>query len=209
MMFQDLKVIAFDCDGVMFDSSAANQAYYNHILEHFELPVMTASQNAFVHMHTVHESLNHLFGHVGLNEAAEAFRRQIKPLHFIRLMTIEPYLVAFLERIRGRYHAAVATNRVDTMDQVLREHDLEGRFDLVVTAADVPLAKPHPDMLLAIRDHFNIDVRQMIYIGDSSIDQIAAQQAGIPFVAFANAQLEAEIHVDNLARLAELIVPGN
>ncbi len=30
-----VKVVAFDCDGVMFDSAAANQAYYNQVLRQF------------------------------------------------------------------------------------------------------------------------------------------------------------------------------
>jgi beta-phosphoglucomutase-like phosphatase (HAD superfamily) len=31
-------VVAFDCDGVLFDTEAANWAYYNHILGHFGRP---------------------------------------------------------------------------------------------------------------------------------------------------------------------------
>ncbi len=35
LALQGLKVIMYDCDGVLIDSSRANQAFYNHILEHF------------------------------------------------------------------------------------------------------------------------------------------------------------------------------
>ena len=33
----DVRVVIFDCDGVMFDSKDANTAYYNTILHHFDM----------------------------------------------------------------------------------------------------------------------------------------------------------------------------
>jgi HAD superfamily hydrolase (TIGR01549 family) len=205
MIDESLKVVTFDCDGVLFDSAAANQAYYNHLLARFDLPALTPEQEAYVHMHSVHESLAFLFGDPQKARAAEAFRRQIKPIPFIRLMTADPHLRDVLSGLPGRYKTAIATNRVDTMDLVLAEHRLENRFDLVVTAADVPRAKPHPDLLLKVLDHFNIRPREMIYIGDSSIDEIAARQAEVPFVAYNNPQLEALAHIDNLGELMDLL----
>ena len=35
---KNIKVVAFDCDGVMFDTTKANIAYYNQILDHFDRP---------------------------------------------------------------------------------------------------------------------------------------------------------------------------
>jgi HAD superfamily hydrolase (TIGR01549 family) len=205
MIVKSLKVVTFDCDGVLFDSAAANQAYYNHLLAHFDLPAMTSEQEAYVHMHSVHESLSFLFGNPQKARAAEAYRRQVKPMPFIRLMTVDPYLRDVLNRLMGRYKTAIATNRVDTMDRVLSEHRLEGQFDIVVTAADVPRAKPHPDLLLKVLDHFRVRPEEMIYIGDSSIDEIAARQAGVPFVSYNNAELEALAHIENLGELLELL----
>ena len=57
----DFKVVAFDCDGVLFDTQEANQAYYNHILRHFGKPEMTPAQFAYAHQHTLHESIAYLF----------------------------------------------------------------------------------------------------------------------------------------------------
>ena len=37
-----LKLVIFDCDGVMFDSKNANRVYYNHMLEKFGHPPMDA-----------------------------------------------------------------------------------------------------------------------------------------------------------------------
>ena len=58
---KDVKVVAFDCDGVLFDTAQSNRAYYNAVLNHMGLPDLTAEQFAYVHMHTVDQSLSYLF----------------------------------------------------------------------------------------------------------------------------------------------------
>jgi phosphoglycolate phosphatase len=205
MDFRSIEVVAFDCDGVMFDSSAANKAYYNQVLLHLGLPVMTAEQSAYAHMHTVDESLRYLIDDPDTLAAAQQYRKQMSYLSFIRHMTIEPHLKALLDKLRPAFKTAIATNRTDTMDRVLVEHDLEGQFDLVVTAMDVRHPKPHPEQLQVILSHFKIRPNRMIYIGDSALDAQAAQAADVPFIAFGNASLPAQVHVDSL-RQVEVIL---
>ena len=53
----NVKVIIFDCDGVMFDSRKANIAFYNTILAHFEKPRLTDDALEVVHMSTAEESI--------------------------------------------------------------------------------------------------------------------------------------------------------
>jgi phosphoglycolate phosphatase len=205
MDYRSIEVVAFDCDGVMFDSSAANRAYYNQVLQHLELPVMTTEQSAFAHMHTVDESLRYLIDDPDTLAAAQQYRRQMSYLSFIRHMVMEPYLKALLAKLRPAFKTAIATNRTDTMDRVLVEHDLEGQFDLVVTAMDVSRPKPHPEQLQVILSHFNIGPDRMIYIGDSALDAQAAQAADVPFIAFNNTNLPANIHIECLQQVEALL----
>ena len=53
MSLKHIKLVAFDCDGVMFDTAQANRLYYSHILQHFDRPTLTEEQFRFVHMHTL------------------------------------------------------------------------------------------------------------------------------------------------------------
>lgn len=201
----DLKVVAFDCDGVMFDSSKSNRAYYDHILAHFERPPMTDEQFVYAHMHTVNEALAHLFDDRGTLEQVLQYCRKLSYMPFIRHMVIEPHLKDVLARLRPVYHTAIATNRTNTMAHVLEEHGLTDAFDKVVTASDVRRAKPDPEQLLVILAHFEIDSGQMLYIGDSPLDAMAAQQAGVPFIAFGNPELEAQVHIQNLRQIMDLL----
>ena len=56
MTTDSTKVIIFDCDGVLFDSKAANIAFYNQILAAVGLAPMTAEEVAYVHVSTAGEA---------------------------------------------------------------------------------------------------------------------------------------------------------
>jgi phosphoglycolate phosphatase-like HAD superfamily hydrolase len=188
---KNIRVVAFDCDGVMFDTTHANMAYYNHILDHFARPAMTAEQFAFCHMHTVDESIAHLFEDEKDFRAAQAYRKHMSYVPFLKHMEIEPYLKTLLNRLRPTYKTAVATNRSDTMDRVLSEHNLAGYFDLVV--------------LIKLLEHFKLKSYQSIYVGDSELDQLAAHAAEMPFVAYKNRSLAADYHIQSLKELAQIL----
>lgn len=202
---KNIIVVAFDCDGVMFDTTKANIAYYNSILENFNRPAMTPEQFAFCHMHTVDQSLSHLFNDKEDYQAAQAYRKKMSYFPFLKYMEMEPYLKTLLEKLRPKYKTAVATNRSDTMGGVLAAHGLTNDFDLVVSSSDVKRPKPYPDPLIKVLDHFRIKPYQSIYVGDSELDQIAASLANIPFVAYKNRSLEANYHIESLQEIEEII----
>lgn len=53
LLFPDgLRGVIFDCDGVMIDSRAANDEFYNRVLAYFGLPPMTPEQEAYSFMAT-------------------------------------------------------------------------------------------------------------------------------------------------------------
>ena len=139
---KNLKVVVFDCDGVLFDTEEANRAYYNHILKHFDKPAMTADQFVYAHQHTLNEAITHLFGNEESIAAVHAYRQTMDYNRFLKLLRIEPHLVALLSKIRPRFKTAIATNRTDTMPAIMTEFDLEAHFDMVVTAWDVQRPKP-------------------------------------------------------------------
>ena len=73
----NLKVIIFDCDGVMFDSRQANIAFYNTILARFEKPRLTDDALDVVHMSTAEESINYLFRDDPHLQNAQKYRKEV------------------------------------------------------------------------------------------------------------------------------------
>jgi len=197
----DVRVVAFDCDGVLFDTVEANRAYYNHILAHFGHPAMDEHQLRYVHIHTVQQCVAHLFADDADRQAAMAFRTSIDYGQFLKYLTIEPHLKALLDWMRNRYKTAIATNRTDTMARLLRDFGLADQFDLVVTSRDVERPKPFPDPLFKILSRFGVEPRQAVFVGDSEVDEATARAAGVPFIAYRNPALEANLHIESLEEI--------
>ncbi|MFW6335285.1 MAG: HAD family hydrolase [Desulfosalsimonas sp.] len=199
------EVIAFDCDGVMFDTETANRSYYNDILAHLGKPPLNDEQFAYCQMYTADEALAYLLPDKDEYDRAVAFRRKNGYTPYIRYMKMAPDLVDVLSWCRAGFKTAVATNRSDTMNRVLEIHGLEKYFDLVVTALDVEKPKPHPGQLLKISGHFGVSPKQVFYIGDSSVDQQAARAAGAMLAACCNPSLDADYHIERLAEIKSIV----
>jgi HAD superfamily hydrolase (TIGR01509 family) len=200
-----LKLIVFDCDGVLFDSREANRRYYNHLLEEFGRPLMDDDELEYVHTHNADLATRHIFRRCpGEVERAEAFRRGLDYTPFLRYMKMEPGLKEFLTLARRRYRTAISTNRTTTMAAVLEMSGLGPFFDMIVTALDVAKPKPHPEALLRILEHFGLRAEEGIFIGDSEVDRQHSAAAGMEMIAFRNASLSAEYHADSFEEVARL-----
>jgi HAD superfamily hydrolase (TIGR01509 family) len=201
----EIRAVAFDCDGVMFDSSQANRAYYNRLLQSFGMPELNSSQFDYVHSHSVEDCIAYLFKDPDMQAEAHGMRKAMGYHRFLSLMTIEPHLKSILRYLRPSYKTAVATNRTDTMDDVISTHGLEGYFDKVVSAKDVARPKPHPDLLQKVAELFKLEPQQVVYIGDSDLDELAARAAQMPFIAFGNKALATQWHIERLNEIQRLL----
>jgi phosphoglycolate phosphatase len=201
-----LKLIVFDCDGVMFDSKMANSAYYNHLLERFGHPPMSEDELEFVHMNSVTSSVQHIFRHYATPsiDVIHAYREECGYGPFLQYMSIEPDLVDFLDKTYGKYHLAISTNRTNTMVPLLESHNLRHYFEKVVTAATAARPKPAPDGLLEILDFFSCSPEEAIFIGDSIIDEEHARSCDVPLIAFKSKLLTAAFHVQSFTEILSL-----
>jgi len=200
-----VTAVIFDCDGVLFDSRQANTLFYNHILARFGLPPMNDEGKSFVHMHTADESIRYIFRGTEYEQQAQIYRMEMDYFPFIQEMIPEPELFEFLRALKSEFGLAIATNRSNTISDVLQRHGLEGLFDIVVSSIDVQNPKPHPECIIKILRFFQITREQAIYVGDSLVDSQTARAAGVSFVAYKNPQLDADHHVSKLMDIADLL----
>ncbi|KAF0189504.1 MAG: haloacid dehalogenase superfamily enzyme subfamily [Desulfobulbaceae bacterium] len=201
-----LKLIIFDCDGVMFDSKFANRQYYNQLLAHFNRPAMTADEIEHVHIHNVTDSTRHIFRAYPDQDmtAVDAYRKTLDYAPFLNHMRMEPDLIEFLETTKPRYQLAISTNRTNTMIPILEIFQLQDYFTKVMTAENARRPKPAPDALLEILDHCQCQADEAIYIGDSIIDQEHAASCGMRLIGFRNPALSAEYHVNSFMEILKL-----
>ncbi len=201
-----LKLLVFDCDGVLFDSREANRAYYNTICKALGRPPLTEEEFHYVHMQTAENSVRFLFrDYLHLLEKALAFQKNLNYETFLPLLKPEPGLKELISSVRPPLKTAVSTNRTTTMGRILEIFDIAPFFDLVVTALIAPKPKPHPEALKIILDHFGVDPKETLYVGDSLVDYQLTESLGVPLVAFKNRELPAAFHVNDFYELRRLL----
>ncbi len=200
-----LKLVIFDCDGVMFDSKDANRKYYNHLLDKFSHRLMDEQEEDYVHSHNVIESVSHIFRDSPRDiEEVHQYRLSVDYTPFLKYMLIEPDLKEFLRILKPKFYTAISTNRSTTMPSVMKMHDLDPYFDIVVTSLDVEQPKPHVEALVKILDHFQLSADEAVYIGDSMVDREHTAGVNMRLISFRNPELPAEYHVSRFLDIPHL-----
>jgi len=196
-----VKVVAFDCDGVLFDSKEANVKFYNHVLEQLGHEPVRADQREYIHMHTIDESLKYLLGAGSRLEQALELCKTIDFSAFNQYMETEPGLIEILQFVKARYRVALATNRMVSTRTILSHFAIDHYFDLIVTASDVRFPKPHPESMEKIARTFSAAPEEIIYVGDSLVDEALAAATGTFFVSYKNVKLNAQLHISHFDQL--------
>ncbi len=206
-----VKLIIFDCDGVLFDSAGANIAYYNAVLERLGRQPMDEAWALRAHFLSSRQLYEAMFGSdAALREEAIRVGREIDYGPYYRLMRPMPDLERVLQQLHAHHTLAMATNRGGTAQGVVREFGLDRWLSLAVGAQDVPRPKPHPDMLLHCLTHFRLPPTEAVYVGDSETDHQAALAAGVSFIGFGAAITAPRriLHLRELLELASAAAPG-
>ena len=209
MDIHNLKAVVFDCDGVLFDTALANRKFYDAILDTHHKSPLTDEQFINVHMMTVKGAVEYLFPEVDDPKIIYETIKSIGYARFNSYMQMEDGLVELLDALKENgFIRGIATNRTNTMEQVLDDFNLAHCFDLVMTAGKVKRPKPDPEQLVKIMDHFELDPHEILFVGDSSFDEQAARNAGTHFAAFRSEKLVADVHVDSMKALQNLLLPN-
>jgi phosphoglycolate phosphatase len=178
------RAVVFDCDGVLFDSWHANAAYYNAIRATLGLPPMDAAFEERAHFLAASSVLDEMFGHdpaLVLEARSIATRTDYEP--FFDLMVPMPGLFDVLATLRPAWRLGMATNRGATVPQVMRRFGLDAWLDAAVGVLDVRRPKPAPDVIVECLARLGVPPSGGVYVGDAESDLIAAEAAGVEFVA--------------------------
>jgi len=199
-----VKGLIFDCDGVLMDSRESNITYYNLLRSRLGLPLMSKADEDFVHMATFEKSLERAIPAALLPQLRHAaanisYTRDIMPL-----LAPAAGLRSCLDSLVSKgIELGICTNRSGSMFTILERFSMDKYFSQVITVLQAP-PKPSPDGLLAILKAWNAHSSDVVFIGDSSLDQQAAANAGMRFWAFANPQIRAERHISCFDDLSQL-----
>jgi HAD superfamily hydrolase (TIGR01509 family) len=200
-----IRAIIYDCDGVLFESRAANLAYYNAVLRQLGAPPVAADDRLKAHLCHTAASPEVFAGLLGAErvEQALACAAVLDYRQFIPFMTPEPGMVETLAALSAQMPLAVATNRGTSMPEILRHFGLTQYFQTVVTSRDVARPKPYPDMLELVARRLGLPGEDLLFVGDSELDSTAAARAGVRFAAYKGV-LPGELKIGSHNELAAL-----
>ena len=182
-----VKMVIYDCDGVIFDSKRANFEYYNYILKHFGLSEVNENDYEkveIIHTYSNDGVLKKLFPE-NLHEKAIGFSKSVDYSMFYKYMKMEPYFLETCNELEKRgIIKTIATNRSRTFPHLFEYFRLNEFIDDYVTVSIVKNPKPAPDMLNHLLKKYKILPEQAIYVGDAIIDYEASKKAKIFFISY-------------------------
>jgi phosphoglycolate phosphatase-like HAD superfamily hydrolase len=196
-----LELVIFDADGVLFDSTESNTAYYNAIFARVGEPPMNLAEEkagGFLSAPQVFDlrAAGDQERIVRMREVA----RDMDATPFFRLLRPFPGLRSFLLEMKRSYRIGLATNRSATIPAIIDYLGLTGVFDAVASVRDKVKPKPAPDILELCMKRAGVAPPHAVYVGDSETDLIASEAARLDFIGV-GARVA---HRNLIARLDEL-----
>jgi phosphoglycolate phosphatase len=193
-----LDLVIFDADGVLFESGDSNTAYYNAIFKILGEPPLSPEEERLGVFFAAKQVFEHRAG--GDTERVRRMQEVGAELDFtpyFHLLTPPFELRPFLLDIKTRHKIGLATNRSATVPRLLEHLNLMGVFDAIACAQDRVRPKPAPDIVNLCLERAGAGKNAAVYVGDSEIDYIAAQGAGVRFIGLGD-RVKSPVVIDRL-----------
>jgi len=202
-----IKCVIYDCDGVLFDSLDANGRLYEDICQALGRPPLKHEELSYIHVHTVFEAIRFISGNdEALEKKALDIWKGIDIKRYIPLLKMEPHLLETLDELARRgIRRVISTNRTTSMPHVMESFNLTSYFDMVVTALDVKHPKPHPESVEKILESLHLHRHEVLFVGDSEVDQQTAESSAVRFVAYKNRDIRNDAFIEDHFELFGLI----
>lgn len=176
-------LVIFDLDGTLLNTLDDLADACNQTMREFSYP-----------MHTAEEVRKMVGGGVGKlirraisgnaseseYESALTWFRKYYATHAEMKTAPYPGIQELLSALRAaNVHVACNSNKFDSAVRGLCEKYFASRIEMSVGEREGVPRKPAPDAVYGILDHFHVKPSRALYVGDSDIDILTAENAGI------------------------------
>lgn len=176
----------FDMDGTILNTLDSLAYYGNRALAAMGQPPIETHDYRQMVGNGVYKLIDRILRHAGLAETQENKKKlydlytglyEADPLY---LVTAYDGMEALLRRLRQEgCKLAVLSNKPHSAAVFIAEKYFPGIFDWVQGQQDGVPAKPDPTALLSILSRLGVTKEQTLYCGDSDVDMLTAQNAGV------------------------------
>lgn len=197
-----IKVVIYDCDGVIVNSDNAILKYYSWLAEVSGVSMPDFSDEKFkrIVLSYTEDGIIDVISN-GNDSIKSKLYHTIKTVPYqsgFEDIIMEPTLKNGLEIVKQHGVAmAVDTNRGRSLSELLIYFNIREYFSYLVTSRDVENPKPNPEGVYKICEFYSVEPREVLFIGDSMTDYQAAKSSGANFLAYKNTLNEAPIIFDH------------
>ncbi len=178
------KLIIFDMDGTLVDSSITLVNAINHVRDKLFLKPMSEDDIlSKLNDHTIN-SAQYFYETDSFKADHEIWFSEYYRDNHKRELRLYNGIKELLDELKNMgYKLAIATNayKISTR-QSLIYLDIVDYFDAVVCSDEVARGKPYPDMLYKILDELDLKSEDAIFVGDGERDEEASKNAGIDYI---------------------------
>jgi phosphoglycolate phosphatase len=183
------KTVVFDLDGTLVDSASIVSEILNSMRKELSLsPVPAEMFLPWISLGgdvLVSRALEMQVNYVG--PYTKIFRERYFDLP-TPLESIYPGVFEALEFLSSNdVTINLCTNKPRRLaEKVLAETSLHSFFSFVCAGGDLATAKPNPENLMICLRQSNVGLGGCYFVGDSSVDQITAENANVKFIFYKN-----------------------
>lgn len=180
------KVIIFDLDGTLLDTLSDLQKSVNFALSKFDYPLRSLEQVRKDIGNGVAKLIERSIPHGILNEnyakCLEIFKQNYRQHYDEDTHAYEGMNNTVKMLLKEGYKVTVATNKIIDVAKILLDHHYPHLFDFIQGDADNVKKKPDPNMINNIVDYYKVSKDEVLYIGDTNVDEETALNSEVDYV---------------------------
>lgn len=213
-----MKAVIFDFDGVIVDSEYHWDAESLKVYQSF-IPSFTKEDDMNLKGRSVHDIYTMLKEKHGVTFSKEeylAYLEEFTKRIYGELTKPMPGVREFIERLNANNipMSIASSGQHDWINLALSRLELDGIFNLIVTAQDVGVGKPDPAVYREAARQMGFDPKDCVAIEDSTNGLRSAKGAGMKCIALHHTQgyiqdlSEADLVIEHFDELTDEVLAG-
>ncbi len=208
-----VRLIIFDLDGTLIDSSIDITNALNYALQPYSLKKLSVGDSIKLIGEGINRLIEKIVGDMG-GEVVDSVTRRFLEHYTKHILDYTTEYPGVRETLAGldKYRKAVISNKKEGLSKkVLEGLGLLKYFDIIIGSDTTPERKPSPVPILKVLSELKIDACDSVMVGDSNYDVDAGKAAGVRTIAVTygyrprDVIAHADYLIDRMVDLAPLI----
>lgn len=182
-----VKAVIFDLDGTLLYTLEDLTDSTNYALSAFDYPPKTIEEvKSFVGNGVsllIERAIPNGKSNPNFNECLELFKTHYSQNMYNKTMPFDGIIKTLTTLKNDGYMLGVVSNKFDSAVKELCNRYFNGLIDIAIGQREGINKKPSPDSVLEVMKELDVTPDESVYIGDSEVDILTAQNCNIPCIS--------------------------